>query len=476
MNRRALPLPASAAALLAALALAASVAAAPTLTSLVSGLSAPIAFVDPDVGLPHRLIVQQRGDILFWDAGGVRASAFLDLRNDPAVPASQRRVNNSGSERGLLALTTDPNYPSNRHLYVYYTAIDFDGTGPIQSGDIVVERYTALADFSAADPATAQVVIYIPHRAQSNHNGGWLAFGADGYLYISTGDGGGGCDSTGPSAGVGDPTFPRGNAWRYDGSHYSPVQPIAPDTTGEYLLGKVLRLDTTGDDFPADPRRNYKIPPTNPYAGATFGADEIWARGLRNPFRFSFDLLTGDLWIGDVGQNKWEEINFRAFGAAGGDHYGWMCREGFDASSISPSGCSQTNCPPDSAGLIDPFRQEDNSPPPGGVNWTAIIGGYRYRGSRVASLPGVYLYSDSGHGDVWQGVPGTPWTFSLLISAPGGSYSFGEDHLGEQYLVNGGGTISCLHDGQGCFWALWTGLQQDGFETGSLTRWHATSP
>ncbi|HSM50872.1 MAG TPA: PQQ-dependent sugar dehydrogenase, partial [Thermoanaerobaculia bacterium] len=263
------------------------------------------------------------------------------------------------------------------------------------------------------------------------------------------------------------PLFPRGNAWRYDGSHYNPPQAHP----GQYLLGKMLRLDVTGDDFPADPLRTYRIPPDNPYAGATFGADEIWARGLRNPFRFSFDRATGDLWIGDVGQGAWEEVNLRPFGSPGGDHYGWVCREGLVASSVS--GCSQTNCPADSTGLQDPVFVGDSS-----ATWCSVIGGYRYRGSRVPGTIGDYLFADYCHGDLWGGTwTGAAWSFTQRIAGPFGVYSLAEDHLGELYLVNGtAGTVSCLHDGLGCFWSLWTGLGEDGFESGDLTRWHAIAP
>ncbi|MCL4836345.1 MAG: PQQ-dependent sugar dehydrogenase [Thermoanaerobaculia bacterium] len=458
-----------------ALAAAAPAAAALQVSPLITGLNAgayagdsPIAFVDPDDGSRQRLVVMHNGRILSWGAGGLAMTPFLDLST--ATGSGKVLATSASSERGLLALAVDPNYPSNRFFYVYYTSTNWDGAGPIAAGDIVVERYQRdAANPFVADPASATVVLYIPHSSASNHNGGWLAFGPDGHLWISTGDGGGGCDSTGPAAGAGDPTFPAGNAWRYDGSHYNP----AVTHPGRYLLGKMLRLDVTGDDFPADPLRTYRIPADNPYAGATFGADEIWARGLRNPFRFSFDRATGDLWIGDVGQGKWEEVNLRQFGSPGGDHYGWVCREGLVASSVSPSGCSQTNCPANSAGLEDPVYVGDHA-----NGWCSVIGGYRYRGSRVPGTLGDYLFADYCHGDLWGGTwTGAAWSFSQRIAGAFGVYSLAEDHLGELYLVNGStGTVSCLHDGPGCFWSLWTGLGEDGFESGDLLRWHASAP
>ncbi|HPK65459.1 MAG TPA: PQQ-dependent sugar dehydrogenase [Thermoanaerobaculia bacterium] len=463
-------------ALLAAfLALATPAAAALQLAPLVTGLDAgayagdsPIAFVDPDDGTAHRLIVMHNGRVLSWGPGGIAATPFLDLST--ATGEGKVLASGASSERGLLALAIDPNYPSNGHFYVYYTATNWDGAGPIAAGDVVIERYTrSPANPLVADPASARVILYIPHSSSSNHNGGWLAFGPDGHLWISTGDGGGGCDSTGPAAGVGDPTFPAGNSWRYDGSHYSP----AASHPGRYLLGKLLRLDVSGDDYPSDPLRNYRIPADNPFAGPLFGADEIWARGLRNPFRFSFDRATGDLWIGDVGQGKWEEVDWRPFGTPGGDHYGWLCREGFVASSVSPSNCPQTNCPPDSTGLVDPLFAGDHAD-----GWCSVIGGYRYRGSRVPEAVGDYLFSDYCHGDLWGGTPsGSGWSFSQRLTGPFGVFSLAEDHLGELYLVNGAtGVVSCLHDGDGCFWSLWTGLGEDGFESGDLSRWHASAP
>lgn len=448
----------------------------PMITGLTAGAftnDAPIAFVDPDDGLAHRLVVMHGGRVMVWDASGVRATPFLDLSTE----TGSGKVLKSGasSERGLLALAVHPDYRDNGLFYVYYTATNWDGAGPIANGDIVVERYARNpADPNLADPASAQVVLRIPHSV-SNHNGGWLAFGpADGLLYVSTGDGGGGCDSTGPAAGVGsDPLMPPGNAWRYDGSHYNPVEPHP----GRYLLGKILRLDVASDDFPADPLRNYAIPAGNPYAGATFGADEIWARGLRNPFRFSFDRATGDLWLGDVGQSRGEEIDWLPAGSPAGQNFGWVCREGLEPSSLSPSSCTTTNCPADTTGLLQPIRAEDGNT--GG--WCSIMGGYRYRGSQIPSAIGVYFYSDACVGNVWQATPAAPWDFALAVNHAGGTWAFGQDHLGELYIVNGStGTISCFHDGEvpanPCFWKLWTGFGEDGFESGNLTRWHAEEP
>lgn len=459
---------------------ASSAHAALQLAQMITGLNAgtyagdaPIAYVDPDDGTAHRLVVMHNGRILLYESGGLRATPFLDLSTETG--SGKVLKSGSSSERGLLALAVHPSFRQNGYFYVYYTSTNWDGADPITTGDIVVERYTrSLVDPNLADPATAQVVLRIPHSA-SNHNGGWLAFGPlDGLLYVSTGDGGGGCDSTGPAAGVGsDPLMPPGNAWRYDGSHYNPAQ----THPGTYLLGKILRLDVSGDDYPADALRNYSIPPTNPFAGATFGADEIWARGLRNPFRFSFDRATGDLWVGDVGQSRGEEIDYVPAATPAGQNFGWVCREGLEPSNLSPSSCTVTNCPADTTGLLQPIRAEDGNA--GG--WCSIMGGYRYRGSQIASLAGIYLYSDYCLGNVWKATPAAPWDFALAVNHSSGTYAFGQDHLGELYIVNGSaGTVSCFHDGEvasnPCFWKLWTGFGEDTFESGDLTRWSSQTP
>ena len=221
------------------------------------------------------------GDIVRINTTTGAQSVFLD------IPADQF---SGGGERGVLGLAFHPDYAANGRFFVFLTN---------PSGDIEVREYLRSAgDPALADPTPVRTIITIPHPTFANHNGGSLAFGPDGYLYIATGDGGGGND-------------PDGNA-----------------QNTAVLLGKILRLDVDGDDFPADASRNYAIPADNPFAGATAGADEIWAYGLRNPWRFSFDSLTGDLYIGDVGQAAREEVDFEAAGGPGGFNYGWDYREG----------------------------------------------------------------------------------------------------------------------------------------------------
>jgi glucose/arabinose dehydrogenase len=425
--------------------------AAVTFTTLVSSVPNPTAFVDPPDGLPHRFVSTQAGQVRVWNgaAPGPTTGTMLDLRDDASVPAGQRKVE-AGGERGLLAMTVHPDYAANGFVYLYYTSRNWDGAGGIELGDIVVERYTrAAGDPEAFDPATAEIVLVVSHP-DGNHNGGDLKFGPDGYLYVSLGDGGGGCDSTA-------------------GSGQDPNQ----------LLGKLLRLDVDGPDaFPGNPLRNYAIPPDNPFVGVA-GLDEIWAMGLRNPFRTTFDRSNGDIYIGDVGQNDWEEVNRLEVGAVQPGapvNFGWPCREGFD-----PAGCGT---PPQGCGasFTDPVRVHANAD--AGGNWSSIMGGFRYRGaSSVADLGGRYVYGDAGNGGVWAATVGAPdppfpgWTATLLGS--GGPYGFAEDQAGELYLLSGWeNRVACIHTaGTVCTdWASAGDLFLDGFESGDTSAWSGTIP
>lgn len=418
--------------------------AAVTFTPLITGLDEPTAFVDPPDGLSHRFVAQQEGDIMVWDGSAVLATPFLDLRNDPGVPVAQRKVL-YGGERGLLAMTPHPDYATNGFVYLYYTSRDWDGAGGIAAGDIVIERYTRDAgNPERLDPATSQIILVVGHF-DSNHNGGDLKFGADGYLYITLGDGGGGCDSTAHSG-----------------------QDV------NQLLGKMLRLDVDGADaYPADALRNYALPPGNPLVGVA-GADEIWVLGLRNPFRFNFDRSTDDIYIGDVGQDDWEEVNRLVAGSvtAGAPiNFGWPCREGFDASGCSnpPQGCG--------ASFTDPVRQEANAG--AGGNWRSVMGGFLYRGTFAANdLGGRYIYGDASNGEVWLASPGpVPWA-STLVGSSQGPFGFGQDQLGELYLLsNWNGNVSCIHEGGGCTdWAALGDIFIDGFESGDTSAWSLTVP
>ena len=281
-----------------------------------AGATTPIAFVDPGDGLGHRFVATQEGAILVWNGatGQILPGFFIDLRDDVGGPVLV------GGERGLLAMAVEPDYAATGRFYVFYTRSD---------GDLVVARYQrSAADPDLADPASATTILVIEHSAAGNHNGGWLAFGPDGFLYFSTGDGGGGCDG---NLGTG------GDGQRAD-----------------TLLGKILRLDVRGIDPAAGSPDDcgvgtgtYTVPSTNPFFGQEPACDEVWAMGLRNPFRFSFDRATSDLYVGDVGQKKWEEVSLKRAATAAPVNFGWPCREACESSANDESMCSIPGCPVD---------------------------------------------------------------------------------------------------------------------------------
>jgi glucose/arabinose dehydrogenase len=422
------------------------------------GADTPIAFVDPGEGSSRRLIATQEGAILVWEgaAQSILPDFFLDLRDDTGGPVV------CCGERGLLALAVDPDYATTGQFYVFYTRADL---GPGTLGDIVIERYTrSAANPDVADPASATTILVLEHSSAGNHNGGWLAFGPDGFLYISTGDGGGGCDSNQGANGDGQRT----------------------DT----LHGKILRIDVRDvdpaagapDDCSAG-STNYEVPSTNPFFGQEPACDEVWALGLRNPFRFSFDRDTGDLYLGDVGQQAWEEINLKRAATPAPVNWGWVCREGCETAGNDESSCSTAGCPvdpgsvcefPRTSGLWDPILCHHNGP------WTSIMGGYRYRGSFVPSIAGDYVYTDAACGQIWKTTtldPANPAAIEAECWSSGhqGTFAFAEDAIGELYVVRGGAsTIECIHNGEGCFWASW--LFADGFESGDVGRWSGSSP
>jgi glucose/arabinose dehydrogenase len=424
-----------------------------------SGASTPIAFVDPNNGGDKKLIATQEGGVLVWDgnAGDILPTFFLDLRSGSGGPVE------FGGERGLLSMVADPDYAQNGRLYVYYTRRNL-GAGTL--GDIVVERYTRSAgNPDVGDPASATTIMVIEHSSASNHNGGNMAFGPDGFLYISIGDGGGGCD---------DGQGANGDGQRND-----------------TLLGKMLRIDVRGVDPNGGPpddcgagATNYTVPSTNPFFGQEPACDEVWAMGLRNPFRFSFDRMTGDLYIGDVGQNKWEEINLKRAAAPAPFNFGWVCREGCETAGNDESNCNTGGCPvdpgttcefPRSSGFWDPILCHHNG------GWQSIMGGYRYRGSEVPSIAGDYIYSDAACGQVWKTTtldPANPAAIDAecWASGFGGDYGFAEDRFGELYIVVGGASrIDCIHNGDGCTWVAGS-IFSDGFESGDTSAWSATLP
>lgn len=403
-------------------------AAPMTAVRLATGLARPVSAASAPGDAGRLFLVEQAGIIRILDLASntVLPTPFLD------IDASVVDVLLNGEERGLLGLAFHPNYSSNGYFYVNYVNT---------SNVTVIARFQVSSDPNVAN-AASELPLLTYAQPFSNHNGGWMGFGPnDGYLYISSGDGGSGCD---------------------------PGQ-RAQDITDQ-RLGKILRIDVDGDDFPGDPQRNYRIPPTNPFVGAA-GDDEIWAYGLRNPWRCSFDRLTGDLYIADVGQIGLEEVNFQPASGAGGVNYGWDCREGNACANTvsaqqcagSVNGCSCTETP----GLTDPIHVY---PRTSGVS---ITGGYVYRGCRIPGMGGHYFFADWGAARIWTFAytgSGTvpPENVVLRSGQTGGTgeivhtsvinqiASFAEDAGGELYIIDRGGgadgqvfKIVPLHDGPG---------------------------
>lgn len=342
------------------------------LEEVVSGLVQPLQVTYVPGGDGRLLVVEKGGRIQVVEEGKLRTTPFIDLRS----------VVSTRSEQGLLSIAFHPDYASNRYIYLNFTN---------RQGATEVVRYTVDPDRLIADPQSAVRLLTIAQPA-ANHNGGMMAFGPDGYLYIGTGDGGG----------AGDP-------WR-NGQNMSS------------LLGKLLRIDVDG----AEP---YAVPRDNPFVEEEGVRDEIWAYGLRNPWRFSFDRQTGDLFIADVGQNAWEEINWQPAGSPGGQNYGWNVMEG---KSCYPP---QSDCDP--TGLTLPVHVYANSPEVG----CSITGGYVYRGEAIPALHGWYLFGDYCSGRVWAmdtqhlGSGKTPEVVQLLQSSARIA-SFGEDEDGELYVAD----------------------------------------
>ncbi len=340
-------------------------AQAPVLELLVEGVNRPVAIAHAhDARL---FVVEQGGVIHVVKDGALLPTPFLDITS---------RVSSNG-ERGLLGLAFPADHAATGRFYAYYT----DG-----SGTSVLSRFFVTDDPDRADPGSEEVLLTQSQPA-SNHNGGQLAFGPDGYLYWGLGDGGGSGD-------------PRGNA-----------QGLA------HLLGKLLRIDVSAES-------GYAVPTSNPFVGVEGAADEIWAYGLRNPWRFSFDLVTGELYIADVGQNALEEVNVQPADSAGGENYGWNIMEG-DACFQPSSGC-------DRSGLTLPAFTYRHGPDTG----ASITGGYVYRGDEVSSLTGLYVYGDFVSGRVWATSFASGWSQRLLLSTGFRISTFGEDAGGELYVAD----------------------------------------
>lgn len=361
-----------------------------TTVRVAEGLARPV-FVTGAPGDTARLfIVEQRGS----DARGrikiVKNGALLTRPFLTTAPLS------TGFEQGLLGLAFAPDYAATGRFYIDYTRAD---------GTTIVARHTVSADPDSANPAGV-TILTVP-QPYDNHNGGWLGFGPDGYLYVSLGDGGFGGDPGDRAQNLNSP------------------------------LGKLLRIDVSGATF--------SIPPNNPFAGGTPGLDEIWAYGLRNPWRPAFDRATGDLVIADVGQGQLEEIDFQPASSGGGENYGWRCYEGsafFSESATIPCGsCLVAGCP-----KISPAHEYPHT-----LGRCSVTGGYVYRGDSIPDLDGAYFFADYCAATIYSGrfVGGvlTDVRDRTAELAPGGGLSidnvtsFGEDVGGELYICDQGGEV-----------------------------------
>ena len=327
---------------------------------VAEGLNKPIGLSTAGDGTGRLFIIEQPGRIKIIKEGQILEAPFLDIRD---------RVGDKGNEQGLLGLAFHPDYEENGFFYVNYTD---------NNGDTVVSRFTVSEEPNRADPASESEVLTIS-QPFANHNGGHVLFGPEGYLWISTGDGGSGGD-------------PQGNAQNLDN-----------------LLGALLRVDV--DQEP------YAIPEDNPFG------NEIWAYGLRNPWRFRFDPATGDLYIADVGQSAWEEIDYLPAGAPGGANFGWDYREGSHPFEGDP---------PEDADLIDPVAEYNQS-----SGDCSVSGGAVYRGS-ISPWQGVYLYGDFCSGAV-RGllqVEDGSWVSEVLFQTGYRIVAISQDEAGEVYLLD----------------------------------------
>ena len=348
---------------------------------VASGFASPITVTNAGDGSGRLFIVEQFGRIGILINGTVLPTPFLDIHE----------LVSCCGEQGLLGLAFHPNYADNGFFYVYYTDV---------AGNIAIARYTVSAgDPNVVNPNSRYPILSQLHQPYGNHNGGQIAFGPDGYLYAGLGDGGAGGD-------------PQENAQNLG-----------------IWLGKILRVDINNDEFPGDPARNYAVPPNNPFVGNPDALGEIWAYGVRNPWRFSFDRETNDLLIGEVGQNDWEEIDFQPATSAGGENYGWDVLEAMHCYEDAPPGsCNQFL----NGGSTLPVLEYSHS------LGCSVTGGYRYRGQLYPQLNGIYFYADYCSGRIWGAMRqenGT-WVSQQILQTSLNITTFGEDEAGELYLAD----------------------------------------
>ncbi len=345
---------------------------------VVGGLNQPVSLASPKDESGRLFIVEQAGVIRILKDGSLLAAPFLDIT--PKVDCC--------GERGLLGLAFHPRFAENGFFYIDYVESENN-----QLFTVIARYRVSESDANLADAGSEQRLLRIEQPYQ-NHKGGQLQFGPDGYLYIGMGDGG------------------------------SEGDPLGNGQSLQTMLGKILRIDV-------DHGFLYAIPPDNPFTNGG-GLPEIWAYGLRNPWRFSFDRLTGDVYIGDVGQDAWEEIDFLPVGSPGGANFGWSYFEGNHPYRGSPPG---------GATFVTPVAEYSHTLPN-----PAVIGGYVYRGQNLPEWQGVYLYADYGSGRVWGllHLPDGSWQTQLMFETGMNISSFGEDGTGEIYMLDYSGRLLSL--------------------------------
>ena len=343
------------------------------LTTVVSGLSDPVDLQFPDDGTGRMFIVEQTGSIRIAIDGSLAATPFLNITGKVDF----------GGEKGLLGLAFHPQFPQNHFFYVHYDRVS---GGQMES--VIAEYSMSASDPNLADPNSERILLTVD-QPFPNHKGGQIMFGPDGFLYIGFGDGGSGGD-------------PLGNGQNL-----------------QTLLGKMLRIDVDHQSG----ANQYAVPADNPFVGGG-GAPEIWAYGLRNPWRFSFDQISGRLFVGDVGQDTYEEIDI----LTSGGNFGWNTMEGMHC--LPPaSGCDMT-------GLTLPIAEYDHS------EGEAVIGGFVYRGSAISSLVGAYVLGDYISGTIWELTESNgTWTRKQLVASGKSISSFGQDVAGELYVADYSGSV-----------------------------------
>ncbi len=344
---------------------------------IVDGLRRPVFATGSGDSSGRLFIIEQPGRIRIYENGQLLDAPFLDISD---------KLTTNGNEQGLLGLAFHPDYANNGLFFVNYSAA--------ANGDNIIERYQVSSNPNLADKASGTVILTIP-GLESNHNGGMLEFGPEGFLYIGTGDGGGAGDRHG--------TIGNGQAVNT-------------------LLGKILRIDVNAD--------TYTVPADNPFVNTADALPEIWSYGWRNPWRFSFDRATGDLYVGDVGQNAEEEISFQPSSSAGGENYGWRILEG--------NNCYDANLGCDNPDLVAPIATYSHD------LGCSITGGFVYRGEQFPWLQGQYLFADYCTGIVWASARDADgaWQTRRVTTFDDTISSFGQDDDGELYVIgHNSGTV-----------------------------------